>query len=124
MRWSLIMLMAAIAWFGVTTATAKVETPAQVRYATQSGTSDWEKTNVTLVKGSELNKATRSLSYDHFSGYALIWFSQDQVAVIELETPIFGCSTEFEASCIPRIGNMEGKDQGGRRWEICTGQFC
>lgn len=107
-----------------TPATARVVTPAQVRYATQDGNSEWHKTEVTLMKGSELNTATRSYNYAAYDGYAMIWFSQDQVAVIRLSDTIFGCSREFEASCIPRFGNLKGKDQGGREWEICTAKFC
>jgi hypothetical protein len=105
-------------------AQARVVTAAQVRYATQDGDSAWQKTEVTLMKGSELNKATRTYDYSGYDTYALIWFSQDQVAIIHIEGTIFGCGHEFEVSCIPRYGNMEGNDQGGRKWEICTAQYC
>lgn len=105
-------------------ASAEVRVPAKVRYETQAGSSDWHKTQVTFLKGAELNKATRTFDYNAFSAYVVIFFDQDQAAVIELDSPVFGCGNEFTANCIPRFGNPTGKDQSGRTWEICTGDYC
>lgn len=110
--------------FAASNTSAEVRTPAQVRYETRDGASDWHKTQVTFLKGAELNKTTRTFDYNAFSAYVVIFFAQDQAAVIELDAPVFGCGSEFTANCIPRFGNPKGKDQSGRTWEICTGSFC
>lgn len=110
--------------FTASQSAAEVQVPAQVRYETRDGASDWHKTQVTFLKGAELNKATRTFNYNAFSAYVVIFFAQDQAAVIELDSPVFGCGTEFTANCIPKFGNPKGKDQSGRTWEICTGSLC
>lgn len=106
------------------TAAAEVRTPAQVRYQTQNGPSQWHKMEVTLVRGAELNKATRTYDYNHYGSFGVLFFGPGQAAVIELENLIIGCPLEFTATCLPRIGNLTGEDQDGTRWEICTQRYC
>ncbi len=72
--------------------------------------------------GEELNEVTHTFNYQAFSGYAVIFFSQNQAAVIKSSQVII-CGTEFETSCLS-IFNFKGKDQGGREWEICTSLIC
>lgn len=124
MRAAAAMLAGVALAFAAGHSAAEVQVPAQVRYETRDGPSDWHKTQATFLKGSELNKATRTFNYNAFSAYVVIFFAQDQAAVIELDSPVFGCGNEFTANCIPRTGNPKGKDQSGRTWEICTGSFC
>lgn len=124
MRVAAAMLAGVALTVAASHAAAEVRVPAQVRYETRDGASDWHKMQVTFVKGSELNTATRTFNYNAFSAYVVIFFAQDQAAVIELDSPVFGCGNEFTANCIPRFGNPKGKDQSGRTWEICTGSVC
>lgn len=105
-------------------AQAKVTATANVRYETQDGRSKWVKTNVQFMTGEELNEAAGSLSkYKMLKSYAIIFFAPDQAAVIEISSYVI-CSGEFTVSCMPVVGNIKGKDQGGRQWEICAGTFC
>lgn len=108
----------------VAPAQARIEIPAKVRYATSRGPSEWHSMQVQFVTGGELNRATRSIDYDALGHYALIWFGEGQVAIIKIQETLFGCSREFSVECLPRIGNMNGPDQQGRLWEICTGRLC
>lgn len=41
---------------------------------------------VTFLTGAELNRKTYSVNYSFFSKYALIWFNNKEVAIIELDT--------------------------------------
>src|SRR5690606_25779119 len=43
---------------------------------------------IDLVTGVELNNATQTREYDAYSDYALIWFDQTQVAIINLKSKI------------------------------------
>jgi hypothetical protein len=105
-------------------ALARIEVPAQVRYMTLSGESDWHETQVEFMTGKEMNAATRSYNYGAFSKYALIWFGEGQVAIIEISGAAFGCGQTFTVRCLPSIGNIRGQEQSGREWEICTGRLC
>jgi hypothetical protein len=42
-------------------------------------------TEVTFLTGQELNEKTRSFRYHSFSTYALIWFANDEVAIVEMK---------------------------------------
>ena len=118
------LILAALVVSGATPASARVETPAKVRYETQEGKSRWVDMSVTFMTGQELNTATNSFRYSSFANYAVIFFAQDQAAVIKLTGLMIGCGNEFSAACLPSLGNSKGTDQGGREWEICTGSFC
>jgi hypothetical protein len=83
-----------------------------------------DKMEVTLVRGAELNKATRTYDYSHYGNFGVLFFGPGQAAVIELENLIIGCPLEFTTTCLPRIGNLTGEDQDGTRWEICTQRYC
>ena len=122
-RWALsVALMLMAAWAGAP-AEAKVTTTAKVRYETQAGTSNWYEMEVHFLSGPELNSATKSYRYSYTDKYAVIFFGQGEAAVIELES-LFGCYGDFSVSCFPSFGNIEGEDQDGTEWEICTSTFC
>lgn len=106
------------------TASAAVRLHERVRYDTQQGFSDWHDTDVTFASGTELNRATRSFDYDGFATYAVIFFSQDQAAVIRLSNPLM-CGDIANQQCVTKVfGNLTGTDKGGRNWEICNSAFC
>src|SRR6266513_2403340 len=60
--------------------------------------------SATLITGSELNAATHSLDYTSLSQYIVIFWAQNQVSIIEMDSPFFGPSP---------YGGL-GKDQEGR----------
>jgi hypothetical protein len=84
---------------------------------------------VNLMTGVELNRKSQTPKYDKSADYALIWFSQDEVAVIKLKEKI---QTEtrrilgepigefaLEINC-KSVGYVKtGYDQSGTEWRIC-----
>jgi len=106
-------------------AEARIRQPAQVRYDTSEGQSEWYKVDVIFITGSELNSATNSIRYSMFKNYAVIFWAKDEASVIRLDEPtLIGCGMTFESSCLPLFGKMKGPDQQGRTWEVCTATFC
>lgn len=105
-------------------AIARVTTTAKVRYETSAGRSKWYSVDVHLFTGSELGQATRQWTrFSSFKKYAVIFWGDNQATVIEISTLLF-CGTEFSQSCMPMLGKIEGKDQDGDKWEVCTAMFC
>ncbi len=118
----ILLALLALAAFA-TGAHAELRAPFKVRYSTDNGWSSWVETDVTFVTGQELNTATASFKYSGFASYAVIFFSQNQAAVIK-SCGYSMCSSDFDTSCLPLIVNFKGTDEGGREWEICTTNFC
>ncbi len=105
------------------TASAKYTQTCKVKYRKNYSWSDYYTVEVTFMSGTELNTATKSLNYDGFSTYAIIfWDKEDSVIKVSSFT---GCGTEVTQSCITnKVINLEGEDQHGRGWEVCTKSFC
>ena len=90
---------------------------------------------IDLYTGVELNRATKTQDYNSDSDYVLIWFAQNQVAIIKLKekikTNLYRTigepinKTEFEMNCQVFGYMKEGTDQDGTVWKICfyTGMF-
>lgn len=66
-------------------ADAAVRRIVNVSYETRRGWSDQEAVEVQFFLGSELNKATDSYDYTSWQRYAVIFFSPEQAAVVEIE---------------------------------------
>ena len=82
--------------------------------ATYDNTNKSYKVTGNVYKGSELNDRTNSYNYDSFSKYVVIFWSNDQASVIEMDSSLGDLT--FEQS---------GKDQDGRPWTIKKGHsFC
>ena len=101
-------------------------TKAHISYETESGFSDYYYRDIELITGIELNRATRSRDYSSSSDYAVIWFSDDQVAIVELETVRFSSLTNnrinsniLSSVLSIRGRNHTGTDQSGVAWKIC-----
>jgi len=100
---------------------------AYVSYETESrGFSEYYYREIDLMSGFELNRRTNTRNYSVQSDYALIWFSNDQVAIIELKTIRFSTitnssisKTAFDIALQFRGLNHEGIDQREVRWKIC-----
>lgn len=104
-------------------ASAEYVQTSKVRYSVNHVQSQWYTVEVTFLTGMELNRATRTFGYDGFSKYAVIFWGEGQASVIKIGSMMF-CSGDFSRSCLPSFGNIEGEDQQGDAWEICTQQFC
>jgi hypothetical protein len=90
-------------------------------YVTQSGWSDPYKVDCTYMTGMELDRATSTYNYDSLSLYAVIFWGQHQASVIKLNTTNFCGYTA--GSCATQtliLLPMEGIDQEGRPWKLCS----
>ena len=67
------------------------------------------KVNAQIMSGTELNRRTRSYDYNSFSKYAVIFWAQDQVSIIELDYP--GTVSTW---------GTDGTDQRGYKWELSS----
>jgi len=116
----LLFLVILLTW----AAEAKYTQTCKVKYRKNYGWSEYYQVDVTFLSGSELNKATRTYNYETYSTYAVIFWGKDQASVIEVSS-YTGCGSTVTKNCITnKIGNLEGEDQQGRTWEICTSNFC
>ncbi|MBT7826143.1 MAG: hypothetical protein HN600_06070 [Bacteroidetes bacterium] len=103
---------------------AKYTQTCKVKYKKNYGWSDYYTVNVIFMSGMELNKATRTYNYESYSTYATIFWGKDEASVIKLSS-YTGCGSEVTKSCIDnKVMNLEGEDQDGRDWEICTKSYC
>ena len=106
------------------TADAKYTQTCKVKYKKNYGWSDYYTVEVTFMSGTELNRATKSFDYDGFSTYAIIFWDKDEASVIKISS-FTGCGTEVTQSCITnKVTNLEGEDQQGRGWEVCSKSMC
>lgn len=85
---------------------------------------------VTFLTGSELNNRTRSYDYDQFSNYAAIWFAEDQVALLSIESFIVGVGPEFDNEDFVKLFRIFGEasatqvnGDAGRNWTITGRTF-
>lgn len=89
-------------------ASASVEITCDVE---RRGTYGYERAvrrEVQFATGSELNRATRSVAYSSFKEYALLWFSQTEVAILEHRGTTFGISGDFVMADLPRLFSLYG----------------
>lgn len=82
------------------------------KYRVEYGWSKGYQVEATILKGYELNQATRSLNYTSYSTYVIIFWDKDQASVIEMSFPY-----------LSYVG-QEGEDQQGRKWEIAKTSVC
>lgn len=82
--------------------------------ATYSNTGSSYKVQANTMKGSELNKLTKSYNYTSYSKYAVIFWADDQASVIE-----------FPSYCSFSSFGCNGTDQRGYPWSVKRGwSFC
>jgi hypothetical protein len=110
--------------FSIGQSYAKYVQTCDVKYKRDYGWSDYYTVDVTFMSGSELNSATNSYNYRRYKTYAIIFWGDDQASVIQLSS-YTGCGSEVSQSCITnKVSNLEGEDQKGVGWEICTRSYC
>jgi hypothetical protein len=105
-------------------AEARVARYCLVSYETRQGWSEEKLHDVTFQTGRELNAATKSSRFDMFDKYALVWFAQDQVAIIRLSGFVIAGS-EFSADNFRNMflitDSVEGEQVNGngeRKWRL------
>jgi hypothetical protein len=119
-----VVLATAMFFTSAVSADARYVQSVKARYQTADGQSEWYVLDVTFMTGLELNTATRTMNYDSLGGrYAIIFWSEGQASVIKLDGVSF-CGINFTNACLNVIGNMEGSDQAGHKWEICAQFYC
>lgn len=104
---------------------ASVKRIVKVSYETQYGYSNEYKMEVTFITGRELNKATNSYNYDMFDNYALIWFSEGEVAILKIDDIIIGVGQKFDANDFKRAFQIiseksatQVNSQTKRKWKL------
>lgn len=101
-------------------AEAAVRRLVEVRYQRSDGSkSRPEVAEVTFITGEELNEKTTSFRYRVFSVYGLIWFDNDEVAIIELKNvlPVSGRLTNDDFKNMFFLGQEIRGRQVNARYE-------
>jgi hypothetical protein len=109
---------------------AEVRRLCKVSYETEDGWSDEHTVEVTFTTGRELNKATKSFNYSGYSNYCLIWFAQDEVAILEIDAIVYGVGSEFESDDFQKLfrfsTEIDCKQINGsseKRWRIKAKEY-
>lgn len=90
-------------------ATAGEKAVVCAKYQANYGWSKGYQVEATILSGYELNSATQSLDYNSISTYVVIFWSQEQVTIIEMSFPYLS------------VVGTTGEDQRGIEWEISKG---
>ena len=86
-------------FFVLNSCIASITVLCEVSYKKEMGWSDDYEREVTFISGTELNRATTSFKYNSFRDYVLLFFSKDQVAILEMPSKIGGAGIQdFEFS--------------------------
>jgi hypothetical protein len=102
----------------------------KVKYETDYGWSKEYKVEVTFMTGKELNKATSSFQYSSFSNYCLIWFDNDEVAILEIKTFLMSVGDEFDRDdfinafqITSDISCTQVNNESKTKWKIIAKEF-
>jgi hypothetical protein len=82
---------------------------------------------VNFMGGSDLNKATGTSNYYIYGVYAIIFWDDDEVTIIDIANDnLLSCSaSSIDCDCIKGMSwNFNGKDQNGTYWEVCAKDYC
>lgn len=85
-----------------------------VKYQTQTGWSKGYQVDGTIIKGSELNSRTSTYSYQPYSTYVVVFWSQDQASILKLS---------YYSGSISAYGHS-ATDQQGRSWRVSKTSYC
>jgi hypothetical protein len=81
-----IALALALFFISVSAVAAERETVC-AKYQSEGGWSKNYKVEATIIRGTELNQATRSFEYNGLSTYVVIFWDKDQASIIEMSWP-------------------------------------
>lgn len=84
----------------------------KLRVCAKQGNGRSYQVEASLYDGSELNSATKSIRFTSFSKYVVIFWSQNEASIIELNHRYIG------------VTGVDGTDQEGRKWEVSTSSIC
>lgn len=119
-----IFIMLLILLLNVLYTYAKYTQTCKVKYKRQYDWSNYLTVDVTFMSGVELNNATKTYKYDSYSTYGIIFWDKDEASIIKVSS-FTGCGSEVTKSCITnKTLNLEGEDQVGKNWQICTKDYC
>lgn len=126
LRLRTLLLVVALATLSALHADAAVRRLVDVSYYVQDySLSEPHVMEVTFATGKELNKSTKSYDYDGWAKYALVWFGESEVAIIELETFVMIGDGSFDADDFRRAfqfnAELDGKQvnsESPRRWKL------
>ena len=85
-----------------------------VKYQTKSGWSKGYREQAKILKGSELNKTSKSSKYSAVSTYVVIegFGSLGETSVIKLSYPLL------------TLTGQKGRDEQGQEWQISKNDYC
>lgn len=102
----------------------------KVSYESEMGFSKEYVLEVTFATGNELNKATGSYLFKIYDNYALIWFDEGEVAILELDSVVLGVGEEFDSEDFKRVFYLLGETKATqvnsdseRTWKIKAKEF-
>ncbi|MBD3615380.1 MAG: hypothetical protein HUJ22_02320 [Gracilimonas sp.] len=126
-RYCLCFLIGFLLFVNSTHLLAQLTVEAGVSYQMEDDEfSDYYWREVDIVSGSILNRNSILNEYSFSSDYVIVWFSQNEAAVIELTSVRFSSITRSEIS--KDIFNFtlrlkgddhKGVDKNGTNWKIC-----
>ena len=104
------------------------ERKAEVKY--KRADESWSKryvVDVNFIGGPDLNEATGTRNYYMYGVYAVIFWSEEQVTIIDIGNDNFlSCTaSSIDCDCINKMSyDFHGTDQNDRYWEICIKENC
>ena len=115
----------------VTPCYGQITAEGYVKYERSDGSySDYYyRDELVFITGPRLNDRTNTSDYNSFSDYALVWFDQDKVAIIELSQKIQNGGARMTGDRISEFlfnfqkglnqNHFDGEDQNGTEWVLC-----
>ncbi len=111
---------------------AKYVQTCKVKYKVEIGWPKIYEIQVSFMQGDELNEATDSFKYKSSSTYAIIFWSDEQVTTIKLDTDKCGRGLYYGNNICDYDdfhgrfdkGYIEGTDNDDREWKVCYTNDC
>jgi hypothetical protein len=105
-----------------------VSSQAEVKRLCKVSCGNWAQImEVEFASGNELNEATHTYKYSTFNTYALVWFSQHEVAILKIQSPSYYLGSTFgpkefkqNFTIITRISAIQVNGDTSRSWQIET----
>ncbi len=110
---------------------AAIRRNCKVSYETEDGWSSGAIAEVTFCTGWELNNASHSINYQVFEKFALIWFSQREVAILQIDDGYdIITGTDFNGQALwsafmvwDERTATQVNDNYGRKWKIAAKEY-
>ena len=111
-------------------ASATASFTCDVQYKTGYSWSTEYTMELDFMTGSELNRAANTYSFDSFELYALIWFGEGEVAILEHDGMAIIGGTSFDTAAFKRVFQVFGSqeftqvnDDYARNWKVTCKKF-